>query len=180
MKDDGNVTAEPGITADGQVNNKTKMEEWHRLAEQGDTEKQIILAKMYYHGKILPQDYLEAAKWCRKAAEQGMPEAQTFLGKMFFTGEGVSKDWVEARKWFRKAAEQGDGLAQGLLGGIYAGGFGVPKDFIQAHLWYTLAAENGQKRNIKSQRRVEKFMAPEQIAEAQRLASEWKKKHPPK
>ena len=46
-------------------------------------------------------DYVEAAKWYRKAAEQGHVLAQTLLGKMYQQGVGVTQDYAESVKWFR-------------------------------------------------------------------------------
>lgn len=40
-------------------------------AQQGDAEAQLKLARMYYHGEGVRQDYNEAARWYRKAADQG-------------------------------------------------------------------------------------------------------------
>ncbi|MGA8201693.1 MAG: hypothetical protein WB814_16620, partial [Candidatus Sulfotelmatobacter sp.] len=49
-------------------------------AEQGDAEAQLKVARMYYYGKGVPQDYAEAARWCRKAADQDYAKAQYCLG----------------------------------------------------------------------------------------------------
>ncbi len=55
---------------------------------------------------------------------------------------------------------------------VITAGHGVPQDYVQAHMWYSLAAE----RSSPGEDRVEAKMSPEQIAEAQRLAREWKPK----
>jgi TPR repeat protein len=93
----------------------------------------------------------------------------------------VSQDDVEMVKWFRKAAEQGDAASQHLLGAVYASGRGVPQDFIQAHMWFNLAASrypSGETRDkvAKFRDKLAGHMTPAQIAEAQRLAREWKPK----
>jgi len=51
-------------------------------AEKGDAGAQFILGFMYDEGKGVPQDYVEAAKWYRKAAEQGNKAAQHNLSLM--------------------------------------------------------------------------------------------------
>jgi TPR repeat protein len=73
------------------------------------------------------------------------------------------------------AAEQGDANAQNLLGYMYAAGRGVLKDYIEAHMWFSLAGAGGAK-STESRDSVAKMMTPEQIAEAQRRAKEWKAK----
>ncbi len=56
----------------------------------------------------MKQDYVQAAKWFKKAAKKGHTRAQYNLGKMYCRGEdeGVTQDYVEALKWFKKAAEK--------------------------------------------------------------------------
>ena len=68
-----------------------------RLEQDG---AQYNLSLMYYRGHGLLQDYVEAAKWFRKAAEQGRAQAQWYLGEMYAKGEGVTQDEVEGYAWF--------------------------------------------------------------------------------
>ena len=112
----------------------------------------------------------------RPLAEQGDASAQTNLGVMYHQGHGVPLDYAEAMKWFRLAAEQGDATAQHNLGLMYAKGQGVAQNYIQAYMWETLAAAQGNDNASKGLEILEKQMTPDQIAEAQRLAREWKAK----
>jgi TPR repeat protein len=79
-----------------------------------------------------------------------------------------------------KRAEQGDASAQYGLGSMHYNGQGVPQDYLQAHMWYNLAASGltGDDREaaVKNRDLLAKTMTSEQIAEAQRLAREWKPK----
>ena len=99
---------------------------------------------------------------------------------MYNNGQGVVQDYVEAVKWYRKAAEQGGALAQYNLGVSYSTGRGVPQDYVAAHKWANLAAaqSQGDKQEKYSEARdlIAEKMTPQQIAEAQRLAREWKPK----
>ncbi len=115
----------------------------------------------------------------RAAAEQGDPEAQNQLGVLYAHGEGVAKDVRQAAKWYRQAAEQGHGPAQLNLGRAYAAGLGVPADHIRAHLWLNLASIGGDEDARNARDELTGKMTPEQIAEAQRLASEWWETHEP-
>lgn len=82
----------------------------------------------------------------------------------------------------RRAIGLGLAAAQVNLGLMYANGRGVPQDYVQAHLWLNLAAagspEKAETRKGAAENRdiVAAKMAPQQIAEAQRLAREWKPK----
>jgi hypothetical protein len=139
---------------------------------------------MYVTGHGVPQDYALAMTWYRKAADQGEAIAQMNLGKMYHSGHGAPQDYALAMKWHRKAAEQGEAIAQALVGLMYKDGQGVPQDYVQAHKWLNLAAarfaasqSESREQSVKSRDRVAKKMTAAQIAEAQRLAREWKPKY---
>jgi TPR repeat protein len=157
---------------------------WYRkAADQGDADAQYNLGVMYDYGHGVPQDYAEAMKWYLKAANQGDADAQHSVGVHFDKGTGVPQDYAEAVKWYRKAADQGDARAQNNLGDMYAAGSGVPQDYVQAHKWYNLAvsrypASETELRDAAAKNRdsIARNMTPEQIAEAQKLAREWKPK----
>ena len=82
-------------------------------------------------------------------------------------------------KWYREAAEQGFLKAQFALGSMYDRGRGVPQDYIEAHKWFNLAATQRSEVQEKARENrdlLEKRMTSAQIAEAQKLAREWKPK----
>ena len=118
-------------------------------------------------------------RWYQLAAEQGDASAQANLGVMYVNGEGVPEDDREAVRWFRLAAEQGDASAQFNLGVAYYNGEGVPQDYVQAHKWFNIAASSAEADDrretfVGSRNSVAALMTPRQIAEAQRLAREWR------
>lgn len=128
-------------------------------------------------------DYATALRLLRPLAEQGDAVAQFNLGLIYQDGQGVPQDYTEAVRWFRLAAEQGEPDAQGCLGFLYAEGLGVPQDYVQAHMWLNLAAsrypasrKEVRDRAAKGRDLVAAEMTPAQIAEAQKLAREWKPK----
>jgi TPR repeat protein len=81
---------------------------------------------------------------------------------------------VEAVKWFRKAAEQNDARAQYNLSFCYATGTGVAKDHCEAYKWRLLAARQGQEDAKKQLTLLESKLTPEQIAEGQKRARDFK------
>jgi hypothetical protein len=128
-------------------------------------------------------DYAKAYRLLKPLAQQGIPEAQFNLGLMYANGQGVPQDYAKAEKWYRKAAEQGYALAQLNLGFMYNYGQSVPKDYVLAHMWFNLAvsrfpALEKEEREMAVENRdiATSKMTPAQIAEAQRLAREWKPK----
>jgi TPR repeat protein len=149
---------------------------WYRkAAEQGNAEAQFNLGFMYALGQGVPQrDDAASAGWYSKAAEQGYAKAQVSLGLMYEAGLGVRKDNAAAAGWYRKAAEQGNAEAQVFLGVMYREGRGVPQDYASAHMWFNLAAASGDEAAAQARDMVAAQMTPAQIAEAQKLAREWK------
>jgi TPR repeat protein len=83
-------------------------------------------------------------------------------------------DYATALRTFRPLAIQGNAVGQYILGFMYSNGQGVPQDYIEAHAWFALAAAQGDKDAAKSRDEVAKRMTPAQIAEAQKLAREWR------
>ena len=126
-------------------------------------------------------DYAVALELLRTLAEQGDADAQFNLGNMYYEGMGVSQDYTEALRWYRRAAEQDNADAQVNLGVMYYEGEGVPQDYVQAHKWFNLAASqfSSSQRELRDNAvqlrdEVASKMTSAQIADAQRLAREWK------
>ena len=82
------------------------------LAYQGDAFAETYLGFMFATGQGVPQNFVQALTWYRKAADQGYAPAQFNLGHMFATGQGVPLNSVQAVTWYRKAADQGHIEAQ--------------------------------------------------------------------
>ena len=112
----------------------------------------------------------------QEKAEQGYANAQYNLGQRYEQGNGVVQHYKEAVKWYRKAAEQGDTIAQESLAAMYSSGNGIPKDSIEALKWLSLAATNGDSDAAEKRDFLVMKMSPEEIAEAQKRAREWKPK----
>jgi Sel1 repeat-containing protein len=122
------------------------------LAERGDARSQAILGiTHWYRGKHVDQDKAKGAK-----------------------------NLVESLRWLQQAAEQGDGEAQEFLAMSNLDGDGVAQDYVQAYTWFTLAIPRREKSDQGSLRGVLDELAHKmtqtQIAEAQRLARDWKPK----
>ena len=126
-------------------------------------------------------DYTTALREFRPLANQGHARAQTNLGDMYKFGLGVPQDYSKAMKWYRKAAEQGFSPAQFNLSLLYGEGQGVPQDYVQALMWINLAEASLPDSARGPAEMLSVFFAskltPSQIAEAQKLAREWREKH---
>lgn len=124
------------------------------------------------------------ASWCIKAAEAGDIDAQHVLSTLYLSGEGVPKDDGKAAEWAIKAASQGLGRAQYQAGLLFSSGRGVVADNVIAYAWHNLAAGSvnvGEKFDgvvagaAAHRDKLARSMSPEDVTEAQRLASNWKK-----
>ncbi len=126
-----------------------------KKAEQGDIEAQRIVATMYSNG------------WR--------------IGPAYHDGYHVPVDYAQAAAWWRKAADQGDATAELCLGNMYKFGKGVLQDYVLAHMWFNLAGARSSMgvvhdEAVKSRDEIAATMTPDQIAEAQKMAREWKAK----
>ncbi len=133
----------------------------------------------------------EALRWFRFSAERGEVSDQEILALFYQQGgfwpikPDVEKDLTQAAKWYLRAARQGAASSQKAIGKMYAEGEGVPQDFIEAYKWLNIAAASPDKPLFKewtsvaedaraARNKLAQQMTSEQIAEAQRVAREFK------
>ena len=147
---------------------------FQKAAEQGNVEAQYYLGTCYGNGEGVEKDSGEAVLWFSKAAKQGDARAQYSLGIACCDGVGVERNEVEGVNWKLKAAAQGLAGAQYEVGSAYFNGRGVARNYVQAYMWMSLALAQGNVTAGKYMPVVEQKLTPEQIAEAQELAREFK------
>lgn len=143
-------------------------------AEQGSPEEQYRLGLRY---EQLLHNYGEAVRWYRMAGIQQHSEAFYRLCLLSDAGRGVPQDYQEALRWCRLAADHGHARAMCTIGTYFETGRGVPKDSVQAHQWHNLAAANGYEEGVKRRNRLAFNMTPDQIAQAQFQARNWRGKY---
>ena len=150
------------------ANAQLDFEETKLLAEQGDATAQSNLGYMYYGGRGVPQNYIEAVTWYRLAAEQGFAHAQFNLGVMYANGVGVPENDAEAVTWYRLAAEQGYAYAQNNLGLMYFNGEGAPQDDIRAYMWWSVSTAQGY-----TEARTNRDIAADRLTPAQNTQGQY-------
>jgi uncharacterized protein len=84
------------------------------------------------------------------------------------------RDYASALRLIRPLAAQGDANAQYNLGVFYDNGLGVPQDKVRAYMWFNLSAAQGREGAAAFRDLIARRMTPVQVAEAQKLAREWK------
>ncbi|ENN8378939.1 sel1 repeat family protein [Providencia rettgeri] len=75
----------------------------NEMAEQGDSDAQVLLGYQYLSGTSDSEPSMEKAKyWMRKAAEQGDADAQGVLGTLYYS----EKNYSAATPWLTQACAQ--------------------------------------------------------------------------
>jgi len=124
------------------------------------------------------------------------------LGNTSSAEATVSESPNEAAVWLLRAAAKGDELATFTIGTMYAKGEGVKQNLVESYKWFSIAANIQEKDDVdltmpwslgtwqtkrpsiadlasKARDKVALRMTPEQIAEAQRLARDFRTGKPP-
>ena len=83
-----------GVAAYKRGDFKIAFKVFKKSAQQGHTGGQYNLGYMYYNGRGVPQDYVQAVKWLRNAAKQGHADAQF--------GLLLNRDLVKVNAMYRK------------------------------------------------------------------------------
>ncbi|MGH7970655.1 MAG: PEGA domain-containing protein, partial [Limisphaerales bacterium] len=155
--------------------------QWFRkAADQRMVEAEYEVGLCCLYGRGVPENGTEAVSFFRKAAAQGLAYGEYQIGNCYLQGTGVAKDIEEGIKWIRSAAQKGVPPAQNTLGHCYERGQGVPKDTVQAYKWFALAAAQDDEHalDIKvSMAKLEAELTKDQVAQAQKLAREFKPSH---
>ncbi len=151
----------------------TELDALVESADKGDIQAQAELAKRYFKGDGVIQDYKKAAQWYQQLAEKDVADAQLTLGLMYIRGNGVTQDNTKAVHWLMMAAEQRDPTAQYLLGVAYAEGHGVEKNLTTAFMWYEIAAALGYKDAVEARTELEKKLPRNEVLNAEEMANEW-------
>lgn len=131
----------------------------------------------------------QAARMLKRAAELGNAEAQNALGDLYQSGRGVPKDFEMAARYFAQSAQQGEADGAKNIGLAFARGQGVERNPVQAYFWLGISALDTVSQSISQvdarireqlddpaaiRDKLARSMKDEDIAEAQRLAREWR------
>lgn len=116
---------------------------FRKAAAGGSVRSAAMVGRMYYGGKGVPVNYVEAFKWLKNAADSD-PEALSLLGQMYYKSLGVPRNYAEAYRCFRKAVEgnPSDSAALYALGCMYMEGNGVRQDTAAARACFEKIADH--------------------------------------
>ena len=126
-----------------------EFEDVRSMAQEGNEVAQFCLANLYYGGRVVDQNIIEAEKLYAKLAEKGHAGALNQLagiylnGALNLDGTGIRKDREKGLAMRKKAAEAGHSLAMYNLAVEYQNS-NDPQGLDKAVELYTKAANKGQ------------------------------------
>ena len=99
-----------------------------KLAAAGNAKAQYDMGYLYYQGKRVKRDYVQAFNWFDTSAKQGNVRAMVALGGLYNEGKGCAKSPEKAFYCYEQAAKTGDFEARVNLAVCYLQGLGTEKD----------------------------------------------------
>jgi TPR repeat protein len=159
-----------------------------KAADGGDESAVFVLSYLgrhwrYREGASAPPIIYELVA---KEAKSGFAVAQFSLGVMYYpigdpSFDATKGDLSRALVWYRRAAEQGNVDAEIALGLAHSQGIGVVQDYIETDKWFNIAASRARSADelldiVTRHNKLAHMMTSSQVAEAQKLAREWKPK----
>ena len=104
----------------------------------------LNLAKHYYNGWGVRQDFAKSLQYFKKACGLSNAESCANAGLVYILGKGTKIDYKLAKSYFEKSCEMQDGLGCSLLGGMYQNGEGVPQNLSKAKELYGKSCDLGE------------------------------------
>jgi hypothetical protein len=83
---------------------KTALTIWQPLAQNGDSNLQVLVGSLYDYGQGVPQDRKQALTWYLAAAQKGSGRGQYAAGSLLVK-DAKQRDLVEAYKWLTIAGD---------------------------------------------------------------------------
>jgi TPR repeat protein len=115
---------------------KSEAVKWFRIGEAvGCHASEHFLAKYYYKGEHVAQDYAQSLRLFEMSLAGGVVQSNHWIGLHHLFGRGTAQDFVKAAEYFRKDAEEFTQDSYAMLAEIYERGLGVPVDMQIAAEW---------------------------------------------
>ena len=165
-----------GLLHDGE-DDKEALKWLRKAAEQGHVKAQFYFGEIYDSNasvlKLIFKNNMTAAKWYRKAAEQGHALAQLYSGHMYYDGRGIPQDYMKAARWYSGQQSKEIPLLNSVWGSCMTRVRECRRIMFRL-INGSIYPPHGI--GVRNRDITEKKMTPPQVAEAQRLAREWKPK----
>ena len=132
---------------------------------------ELLLGRLYYEGKLLPQDPQKAEQHLRKAAPSE-PSANYFLGQIYLRGYLGDIYPQQALDHLLSAAREGQINADQALAGMFSQGKGIQPDLVNAYVFSQLALPKNTPQTTELARDIAARLSAEPRTPAERLLDE--------
>ncbi len=132
---------------------------------------ELLLGKLYYEGKLVPQDPHKAEQHLRKAAPSE-PAANYLLGQIYLRGYLGEVYPQQALDHLLSAARAGQINADFALGQMFSQGKGIQPDLASAYVFSQLALPKNTPQAIELARNVSQQLPPAQLGQAKQKLQE--------
>src|SRR3990167_2403808 len=132
---------------------------------------ELLLGRLYYEGKLVPQDPHKAEEHLRKAAPSE-PSANYFLGQLYLRGYLGEVYPQQALDHLLSAARNGQINADFALAKMYSQGKGVRPDLVNAFVFSQLALPKNTPQVSALAQQIAQQLEPAQRSQAEQLLRE--------
>ena len=132
---------------------------------------ELLLGRLYYEGKLVPQDPHKAEEHLRKAAPSE-PSANYFLGQLYLRGYLGEVYPQQALDHLLSAARNGQINADFALAKMYSQGKGVRPDLVNAFVFSQLALPKNTPQASALAQQIAQQLEPAQRSQAEQLLRE--------
>jgi alginate biosynthesis protein AlgK len=132
---------------------------------------ELLLGRLYYEGKLVPQDPHKAEEHLRKAAPSE-PSANYFLGQLYLRGYLGEVYPQQALDHLLSAARNGQINADFALAQMYSQGKGVRPDLVNAFVFSQLALPKNTPQTSELAQQIAQQLEPAQRSKAEQLLHE--------
>jgi alginate biosynthesis protein AlgK len=129
---------------------------------------ELLLGRLYYEGKLVPQDPHKAEQHLRKAAPSE-PSANYFLGQLYLRGYLGEVYPQKALDHLLSAARNGQINADFALAQMYSQGKGIRPDPVNAFVFSQLALPKNTPQASELARQIAQQLQPGQRSQAEQL-----------
>lgn len=124
--------------------NAGEVEDHQKACDDGMAAGCKGLGDLYYTGKGVKQNYVEAAKYYGKACDGGYLSGCSALGYIYEKAQGVEEDFSKAAKLYAKACAGYDFKGCHRSGIMYKKGLGgTEQDYLKAKEFFAKACTDG-------------------------------------
>lgn len=153
--------------APDQDNTEQVLDYLQRASDAGEPRAELLLGKIYYEGKRVPQDPAKAEQHLLKAAATE-PSANYYLGQIYRRGYLGEVNPDKALDHLLSAARSGHASADYALAQLFSQGRGIQPDLVNAYMFSQLAVQAGKPEAPAYSAQLAQQLSPAQRAEAQK------------